>query len=455
MGRRPVGALPVMRRHKLTNTARVVIGGRVHSLGRWRSPEARQRYDQLIAAYKASGGRSVDAALTREDSPAGADRPAAALPGVPAATIPAAAPEPLPAVPAGLTVADLALRWLRDIEATTPGYRRTSKWHGALAASRAVRPFATMPVDAFGSRALVEVQRHLVEMEIQPRRENDDDAPRPQKRLSRRYINDVIGRVRQMFNWGVLQELVPDDRVKALEVVAPLAKGQTKARDAPAKADPAEHREGHPSLSHGRGSGSHLVHPAHRLPTERGGADEVVPHSRSSQGSVAVRSIASQNIAPRKAATHSDWPRGAGDHPGPHRRPRGSRLRIHAPAERAAPRVSRRRDSDKASQAVAARQGDVHERFNPAGHHSRYRERQQGPEENRRAAAAALDAIPTAVHTAPRDSQARRPRGGTGGRGPQPRDDDRPLRAGELGSSGPVHRKAWVRCHDEKENPQS
>ena len=233
MGRRPVGALPVMRRHKLTNTARVVIGGRVHSLGRWRSPEARQRYDQLIAAYKASGGRSVDAALTREDSPAGADRPAAALPGVPAATIPAAAPEPLPAVPAGLTVADLALRWLRDIEATTPGYRRTSKWHGALAASRAVRPFATMPVDAFGSRALVEVQRHLVEMEIQPRRENDDDAPRPQKRLSRRYINDVIGRVRQMFNWGVLQELVPDDRVKALEVVAPLAKGQTKARETP------------------------------------------------------------------------------------------------------------------------------------------------------------------------------------------------------------------------------
>ena len=248
MGRRPSGALPEMRRHKPTNTARIVIGGRVHSLGRWRSREARQRYGEFIAAYKASGYRSVDAALAREDSPAGADRPAAAPPGVPSATVPTAAPEPLAPVPAGLTVADLALRWLREIEATTPDYRRTSKWHGALAASRAVRPFATMAVDAFGSRALVEVQRHLVEMTIQPRRRKDDDAPPAKgrrrrkdddappatpKRLSRRYINDVIGRVRQMFNWGVLQELVPDDRVKALEIVAPLAQGQTKARETP------------------------------------------------------------------------------------------------------------------------------------------------------------------------------------------------------------------------------
>jgi hypothetical protein len=59
-------------------------------------------------------------------------------------------------------VGELARAWLRDIEATRPNCRRTSLWHGAVAASRAVRPFATMPVAAFGSRALVEVQRHLV-----------------------------------------------------------------------------------------------------------------------------------------------------------------------------------------------------------------------------------------------------------------------------------------------------
>jgi integrase len=36
-----------------------------------------------------------------------------------------------------------------------------------------------------------------------------------------------------MFHWGVLQELVPDDRVKALEIVPALAKGQTTALDNP------------------------------------------------------------------------------------------------------------------------------------------------------------------------------------------------------------------------------
>ena len=34
-------------------------------------------------------------------------------------------------------------------------------------------------------------------------------------------------------HWGVLQELVPGDRVKPLEIVPALAHGQTKAREIP------------------------------------------------------------------------------------------------------------------------------------------------------------------------------------------------------------------------------
>ena len=105
------------------------------------------------------------------------------------------------------------------IEATRPNCRSTSLWHGAIAASRAVRPFATMPVAAFGSRALVEVQRHLVNGTMPPTTAGDKQPAT--RRLSRRYINDIVGRVRQMFHWGVLQELVPDDRVKALEIDLP------------------------------------------------------------------------------------------------------------------------------------------------------------------------------------------------------------------------------------------
>ena len=62
MGRRQSGALPQMRRHKPTNTARMVIDGKVHSLGRWGSDEARMRYDTFIAAYVTSGRSSIEAA---------------------------------------------------------------------------------------------------------------------------------------------------------------------------------------------------------------------------------------------------------------------------------------------------------------------------------------------------------------------------------------------------------
>jgi len=210
-----------MRRHKPTNTARITVGGKVHSLGRWGSPEAQDRFDTLMAAYLASGRRNLDAGL--------------------AVTGRTTQPEPLIAGPArsshdataGLTVGELARAWLADIEATRPNYRRTSLWHGAIAASRAVRPFATMPAAAFGSRALVEVQRHLVHAKAATRGRGDDDTTVATKRLSRRYINDIIGRVRQLFHWGVLNELVPDDRVKALEIVPALAKGQTAARENP------------------------------------------------------------------------------------------------------------------------------------------------------------------------------------------------------------------------------
>jgi len=233
MGRRPSGALPQMRRHKPTNTARITLGGKVYSLGRWKSREARDRFDTLTAAWIASGRKSADAGL------AVIGRPPATTPA-PAATVAPREPHeaPLPRAShdatGGLTVGELALRWLHEIETNVPNYRQTSKWTGALAASRAVRPFAAMPVKAFGSRALIEVQRHLVGLVIQPpRRKDENGTPPPPKRLSRRYINDVVSRVRQMFYWGVLQELVPDDRVKSLEIVPALAKGQTKAPDNP------------------------------------------------------------------------------------------------------------------------------------------------------------------------------------------------------------------------------
>ena len=217
MGRRRSDKLPEIRLHKPSGNARIFLNGREYWLGRFGSPEAKAQYDVLMAGYIASGRTSVEAVA----SPA--------------------AKRTAPAAPAGLTIGELALRWIEDIEATKPNYRSLSVYHGALAASRAIRPLAAMPVEAFGSRALLEVQRLLVDTPVVPpkRKTPAEDPPKP-KRRSRRYINDTIGRVRQMFNWGVLHELVPDDRVKALEIVPALTCGSSRAREtkpvAPVKA---------------------------------------------------------------------------------------------------------------------------------------------------------------------------------------------------------------------------
>jgi hypothetical protein len=218
MGRRHAGELPAMRHDKRTGHARVRINGKAYWLGRWGSPEAQDKFDTLMAAFIASGRRSVDTGLAVTAPPCPAPAPAAGQDGT-----------------AGLTVGELARAWLDDIERTQPNHRRTSLWHGAIAASRAVRPFATMAAAAFGSRALVEVQRHLVNLKVPARGKAADGEELPPARLSRRYINDIVGRVRQMFHWGVLHELVPDDRVKALEIVPALARGKTAARDNPGR----------------------------------------------------------------------------------------------------------------------------------------------------------------------------------------------------------------------------
>lgn len=218
MGRRKGDVHPVPKLHRPTGHARVRINGKEYWLGRYGSAEAKLRHDELIAAWLASGRQSVEAAT--------APRPKAAA--APRASAPKAAD-----VRAGsLTVGELALRWLEHIEASRPNYRKSSLWHGAIAASRAVRPFATTAVEEFGTRALLEVQRQLVETPYRQRKKAkpDEPPPKPQRR-SRRYVNDVVRRVRQMFNWGVLNELVADDRVKALEIVPALTRGATKARE--------------------------------------------------------------------------------------------------------------------------------------------------------------------------------------------------------------------------------
>ncbi len=98
-----------------------------------------------------SGRSSIEAAKAVLKPPTAAVKPVATVRAVVAP--PPHSPAPLKAK-GGLTVGELAARYLRYIKATKPKYRGSSLWHGALAATRAVRPVGAMPAAAFGSRAL-------------------------------------------------------------------------------------------------------------------------------------------------------------------------------------------------------------------------------------------------------------------------------------------------------------
>ena len=103
MGRRHSGALPAMRLHKQSGQARIRLNGTEYRLGQHGSPAAQMRYDELIAAWIASGRTSVEA-VTGPPRPAPASR--SRKPATPAPS-PRAAPAAAPA--ADLTVGELSL----------------------------------------------------------------------------------------------------------------------------------------------------------------------------------------------------------------------------------------------------------------------------------------------------------------------------------------------------------
>jgi integrase len=206
-----IGALPQMRLHKPSGQGRVRIGGRDFFVGRFGTPEAGSRYMALLTQHgfllpAAAAGRGPGAARS------------AAAPQIEPARLPAAG-EPLPA---GLTVAEVARMYLGEIEATAAGGSRSCRYAKALAAVRAVRPLATMAAEEFGPRALLDVRRQLVATPAANRRPGSDGRV---PTLCRRYVNEVVGHVRRMFDWAGRQELVPADRVLALKLVKGLRKG--------------------------------------------------------------------------------------------------------------------------------------------------------------------------------------------------------------------------------------
>ncbi len=231
--------MPQVRLHKPSGNGRVHVGGRDVYVGRFGSPEAQARYLELMVEHGYLPAPAANAAA----------EPVVTEP-------PAVAPVSLPAggedVPAGLTLGELCRMYLVHLDESRPGGKRATHRDRVVAAVRAMRPLATMPAAKFGTRAFLEVRERLIATprKVQPRKPDEPPAPatgkrsrrrkpaKPRKpqavvRLSRRWINDVMRVVLQIFDWAQLRELVPDDRVAALRIVKPLKAGESEAREIP------------------------------------------------------------------------------------------------------------------------------------------------------------------------------------------------------------------------------
>jgi integrase len=187
-------AIPTYRRHKPSGQAVVTLtdpnGTRKDFyLGFYGSKESKSEYGRLIGEWSAAGR-----------------------------SIPQVGP-----VPADLTVAEVLLRFWRHAE----GYYRHPDGlpTGELQNFRdTLRPlkaqYAHTLARGFGPLALKAVRESMVAAG-----------------LSRKVINQRVGRIKRVFKWAVAEQLVPADVYHGLQAVAGLGQGRTKAAD-PAPIEP-------------------------------------------------------------------------------------------------------------------------------------------------------------------------------------------------------------------------
>ena len=154
--------IPSYRLHKARNCAVVTIDGKNFYLGPYDSPESYEKYARHIAEWKVKKSKP-------EAAPANGQPPAVKQ------------------------VRDLLLAWMRHAETRyVKNDKPTSEVSSFQTALRPVRKlYGTQPITSFGPLALVACRQVLI------------DAGYCRKR-----INQHVGRIRQVFKWGVSMELV-------------------------------------------------------------------------------------------------------------------------------------------------------------------------------------------------------------------------------------------------------
>ncbi len=187
--------------HKPSGRARVRLNGRDIYLGAYGTPESREAYHRLVAAWERNGRESPpqNADLTVRELSLRADQQSRGG--------------------GDLSVNELVLAYVRHAELYyRKNARQTHEVQTVKAAmKRLTAVYGLAPAVDFGPLALKAVRQHMM----------DEGG------LSRGSINRYVGHIRRMFRWAVSNELVPASAVHALEAVDALKRGRTSARESP------------------------------------------------------------------------------------------------------------------------------------------------------------------------------------------------------------------------------
>ncbi len=183
MSRRKSISPPKYRLHKARDLAVVTINGKDHYLGKYGSAQSHETYAHLLAKWRQG-------------------------------LCPDAAEEPKTPV----TIAELTLAYW---EYCRVYYSRDGKPNGRTAVVRCAMQavngsYADLEVSNFGPLKLQVVRQKLID-----------------RKLSRRYINDLVFTTVAMFKWAVSQEIIAGSVLTELKSVTGLRKGKTLALDAP------------------------------------------------------------------------------------------------------------------------------------------------------------------------------------------------------------------------------
>ncbi len=201
---RPKNPIPSYLLHKPSGQARVIINGQTIYLGKYGSKESKERYHRLLAEFPTPESRVL---VIEDDEP--------------------------------VAVAALAAKF---VEYAKTEYRKNGDPTEELCRIKAaIRPlvelYGATPVADFTPKKLKAVREHMISVGDQ-RYRRDDEQARSFRPRSRKYVNKLVTTIKQAFEWGVSEELVPVQVHQALKTVKGIRKNRETRLKEPTKVLP-------------------------------------------------------------------------------------------------------------------------------------------------------------------------------------------------------------------------